>query len=223
MAHSTSASVAVACRRPDPRTSVRRKLARSFIPFALLLIVVLLANFGVNMTRDADAATSTVTVNATVSAVASTATNGCANAIGFTITGGTYSSGNCTLTFGSTNTSGITLSVDDNTQADQFMTLNAGNFADAAADCSAMAATDQVGYKVLTGGTATVNKCVASVTGNTQISDIPNDVPGVVGADIACTTSAVGTQTCPIEVGTFEAGSNATSGAYTGTILFTSS
>jgi hypothetical protein len=80
-----------------------------------------------------------------------------------------------------------------------------------------------VGYKVLTGGTATVNKCVASATGNTQISDIPNDVPGVVGADVACTTSANGTQTCPIEVGTFEFGSNATAGAYTGTIIFTSS
>ena len=139
------------------------------------------------------------------------------------MTQGAFSSGNCTITFGSSNTSGITLSVDDSTQGDAFMPLNATNFADATSDCAVMAAADQVGYKVLTGGTATVNKCVASVSGNTQMSDIPNDVPGVTAADVACTTSATGSQTCPIEVGTFETGSNATAGAYTGTITFTSS
>jgi hypothetical protein len=193
------------------------------IPLVVLVAAAVLANFGVNMTRDANAATSTVVVTGTLGASASTMTDGCASAIGFTVTQGAYSAGNCTITFGSTNSSGITLSVDDNTQADQFMTLNAGNFADAAADCAALATTDQVGYKVLTGGTATVNKCTASGTGNTNLSDIPNDVPSVVGADVACTTSAIGSQTCPIEVGTLEVGSNATAGAYTGTILFTSS
>jgi hypothetical protein len=125
---------------------MNRGVRRSFIPLVVLVAAALLANFGVNMTRDANAATTTAVVTGTLGAAASTVTDGCSAAIGFTVTVGTYSAGNCTITFGSTNTSGITLSVDDNSQADQFMNLNAGNFADAAADCAAMAGSDQVGY-----------------------------------------------------------------------------
>lgn len=201
-----------------------RGIVRSFIPLLILAVAAVLANAGVSMTRDARAATSNVTVTATVAPIASTVTDGCSGAISFTITQGAYSSGSCLLTFGSSNASGITLSVDDSTQADSFFPLNSSNFADATADCAAMAASDQVGYKILTTSTtATVNKCTASATGNTQISDIPNDVPSVVAADTACTTSAVGSQACNFEIGTFETGSNATAGAYTGTVVFTSS
>jgi hypothetical protein len=200
----------------------RRGIVRSFIPLLILAVAAVLANAGVSMTRDAHGATSNVTVTATVAPITSTVSNGCSGAIAFTVTQNNYSSGSCALTFGSSNASNITLSVQDSTVGDAFF---ASNFADATADCAPMASSDQVGYKILSGAntTATVNKCSASASGNTQISDIPNNVPIGTSADVACTTSAIGSQKCEFEVGTFEAGSNAPAGAYTGTIVFTSS
>lgn len=203
------------------RPPLTQGLHRTLLPLLAVLAVGLLANLGFHVSQDANAATNNVAVNANLGAVAPTVTDGCAGAISIAFSMSAYTAGSCTITFGSTNSSGITLSVDDNTQADAFMPQNANNFADASADCAALAAADQVGYKVLTGGTAAVNKCVASATGNSQLSDVPNDVPGITGADVACTTTAIGTQTCPIEVGMFETGGDAIAGAYTGTIAFT--
>ena len=207
----------------QPRRSMFRL---SFVPLIVLMLAAVLANAGVAVTKDATAATDSVIVSATVSAVASTATNGCAaDTMTITFTMATQSQGSCTITFG-TNASGITLTVDDSTQADGFMTQGSNNFIDSnLADCSTFSgATDLVGYKIDTGGSATVNKCTANAAAtNAQWSDIPTDVPAVVGADTACTTSAIGTQTCPIAVGMWESGSNAPAATYGGTITVTSS
>lgn len=200
-------------------------LRLSLVPLLALLAIALLTNAGLEPARTAHAATDSVVVSSTVTATASTVTNGCASdTMSISVGMSALSTGTCVITFGSTNASGITLSADDSTPADQFMNEGAGNFADASAGCAAMATTDQVGYKVDTGGSATVNLCTADTAGtNAQFSPIPNDVPSATTPETVCSTNASGDQTCPVVVGMFEAGGDAPAGTYSGTITLTSS
>ena len=206
---------------PAPRRNI---VFRSFLPLVLVVLAAVLANMGVRLAPNANAATDNVTVSANAGAIASVVSNNCTGAIALTFTMNSTMYGTCQLTFGSSNTSGITLSVDDSTQGDQFWTQGTNNFVDGPAACGAISG-DQIGYHVNTGGTATVNQCTAVAAGtNGQFSDIPNDTPSVIGADTVCTTPSAGnTFTCPVEVGLIETGGNAPAASYTGTMVFTSS
>ncbi|MCW2927098.1 MAG: hypothetical protein JWM86_1066 [Thermoleophilia bacterium] len=201
-----------------------------FAPLVILAIAAFLAQSGVGMTGKAHAAAGSINVTATVGPVTSVVANGCAanNMASFAINPGALGvGGTCAISFGSSNVSGITLSADDSSQADQFFTSASTHFVDHAGACGALTG-DEVGYKVTAiSGSVTQNLCGGSsstVGTNTFFSAIPNDVPSVVAADTVCTTTAIGTtHSCTIGVNTFETGSDAPAGTYTGTITLTTS
>jgi hypothetical protein len=206
------------------RPSTGRRLGWSLVPLALVVAAAIVANTGFGIARDANAATSSVVVNATVAATASTVSN-CGTLTFGSILGATVTSAtnnvSCTVTFGSTNASGITLTGVDAAPATNFWTQGASNFADAGAGaCAAMSvAADTIGYK-LTGGTATKNLC-AGVTSAANVNPNWSGVPKAPAT--LCTSTALGTQTCVIAFGVNEVGSNAPAASYSGQMDLTSS
>jgi len=199
------------------RGTDRRLVGLALLPLVLLLVAGLMANTGIGQAKEAKAATSAVTVTATVASVVSVSI-GCTNAIGFNVVMGSIASGSCVITFGASNASLVPMTVADTDGVAPFMDTPV-NFNDAPAACGAMSGADLAGFKVDTTvapTNATVQACSdASSATNTAYRSVP------ASATTVCTTAAVGNGSCTARVGVFEFGSNATAGNYVGDMTFT--
>lgn len=208
---------AAATKTPRPT-----KFAWTIVPLALLVAAAVLANVGASVTPAATAATSAVTVSATVASnVTLNATAPCGgttDTIAISVAQGGFAAGSCVVEYGASNNASLPLTVADSDGAAPFLS---GAFTDTAVACGGGAMTgDSVGFKVASGGTATNNGCGTGTVGGAATAAGSNaDYTAVPSsATTACTTTATGTQTCPIAIGIVETGSNATAGTYTGTL-----
>lgn len=194
------------------RTKRPTRAAWAVLPLVLFAIGAIMANAGVSAAPQASAATSNVTVEATVAS--SVTLTACTSPLGIAVNMGNVASGTCTVTYGASNNAALPLTMHDNAGAGQFMTP--ANFSETTATCAALSTTaDTIGYKVASGGTSTKSTtCTASAAGtNADYSPFPNSAATV------CTTNAAAQQTCPLAVMITEAGSNATAGTYSGTMV----
>lgn len=195
-------------RRPSPRSWY----AWSFLPLMALCAAALLANAGATVTGSAKAASSNITVDATVAS--NVTLTPCASPLAIAVTMAGFVSGTCNVTYGASNNAALPLQINDSNGTAPFLS---GVFANTAVACDAAMTGDAVGVKVASGGTATNNTCATptAATDNLDYQAMP------LTATTVCTTTVTGTQTCPIAIGINEAGSDATAGTYSGIMALT--
>ncbi len=192
----------------------RPRLGWYLLPLALLVAAAALTNAGIDPTPPASGATTdTVTVTATVGSTLDVADQ-CSGAMAITVTMGGYADGTCAINFGASNDASVTLRVGSSAGA----FLSGGVFADEGTSCANLSAADEVGLKVVSVTAPTTNSwgCAVGAAGNNATTAHK----GVPDTDTAvCQSAAPGTtNTCTLGVGVFEQGSNATAGAYAGTL-----
>jgi hypothetical protein len=192
--------------------SPARMSALALLPLLLLGMLVLLTNAGVSATPSAKAATDSVAVTATVGSLLAVADQ-CSGAYAITVLMGGYEDGTpCAVQFGSSNNANVSLRAAASTNP----FLSPANFANEGATCAALGTVDEVGLKITAVGASVSNTWGCATTAdNTNAGH-----KGLTTTDQPiCNTGALGTTlTCSFAIGVFEAGSNATSGAYTGTV-----
>jgi hypothetical protein len=183
-------------------------------PLLLLNAAALLANHGMDPTpRASGASTDSVVVTATV-ASSLDVQDQCTGAVAITVVMGGYADGTCAINFGASNDPSVNLRVSSSAGA----FLSPANFADEGGACANLATADKVGLKVVSVGAGVTNQwgCALGAAGNnatTSHKGVPDAFTNV------CLSSALGvTNTCTLGIGVFEFGSNATAGAYTGTV-----
>jgi hypothetical protein len=175
----------------------RRRLLGSCwyaLPLLVLIGAAAVVNGGIDPTPDAvGASTDTVTVTATVAAFLDVQDQ-CSGAMPITVVGGASSS------------------------AGAF--LSPAGFADEGATCANLSAVDEAGLKVAAvGGGVTVAPAwgcaVGAATNNTTTAH--KGVPDTF-TNMCVASTMVINNSCTLGIGVFEVGSNATPGAYTGTL-----
>jgi hypothetical protein len=193
------------------------RLAAFTLPFVVLVLAGLLANFGIPLAPNAHGATTdTVAVNATVASAGLDMGDSCGSSIAINVVMGGNKDGSCAFTFGSTNDATTWLRV--SSSAGAFLT-GPGTIADEGAVCANMASADKVGLKVLsvTAPSTNVWGCATS-TADTNTGTPYKGIPDTYTN--TCASGAMGTaNACTLGVGVFETGSNATAGSYTGSLL----
>jgi hypothetical protein len=194
----------------------RRRAGWYAVPLTLLVAAAVLANGGVDPTPQAvGASTDSVVTTATVGGFLDVQDQ-CSGAMPITVVGGAYADGVCAINFGSTNDATTTLRASSSAGA----FLSPAGFADEGATCANLSAVDEAGLKVAAvGGGVTVAPAwgcaVGAATNNTTTAH--KGVPDTF-TNMCVASTMVINNSCTLGIGVFEVGSNATPGAYTGTL-----